>query len=111
MPTPTNSTPANPATGIRTQNPLDAEWKPVARDDVVFRQLADEWVLFDADSNQIHVLNMTAARVWLECDGTRTAAAIAQELRADFEEAPSAETVQADVVATLTDFADRGLVS
>lgn len=95
----------------RTPVSKDAGWLPLSRDDVVFRQLADEWVLFDSHADRIHVLNLTAARVWLECDGTKTLEAIATEVRGDFESPPPAEVVAADVGAALAQLLSQGLVA
>ena len=99
--------PPSPGTPVRKE----AGWLPISRDDIVFRQLADEWVLFDSRTDKIHVLNLTAARVWLECDGTKTLEAIAAEVRDDFESPPPADVVAADVRAALEQLSNQGLVA
>ena len=52
-----------------TTNP---EFAPRVRDDLVFRQLDEEWVVYDPASEQLHVLNASAAVVWLCCTGEST---------------------------------------
>ena len=84
--------------------------KPSARTDLVFRRLADEWVVLDSTTDQLHVLNLTAALVWLACDGIRTPAEIAVEVMSDFETPPPADVVRADVDAALIDLGERGLL-
>lgn len=46
-----------------------AGWRPTARPDLVFRRVGDEWVIFDADGQRLHVLNLAAALVWSHCTG------------------------------------------
>lgn len=53
---------------------------PKAREDVVFRPLADEWVLFDPRRHLLHVLNLTAALVWSHCDGETSVEALVEAL-------------------------------
>jgi hypothetical protein len=49
--------------------PVDAGWHPVARSDLVFRRVGEDWVLFDACGQRLHVLNLAAALVWSFCTG------------------------------------------
>ena len=64
----------------------DPTWKPVARDDVVFRRVGEDWVLFDPESQRIHVLNLTAALVWSFCTGDYEVQHIEGQVRDAFEE-------------------------
>ncbi len=84
--------------------------RPKAREDVVFRSLADEWVLYDPVSQDLHVLNATAAAIWACCDGTLDARGIAREITSHLEGAPSPGAVIEDVVRTLARFRGDGLL-
>jgi len=83
---------------------------PRARDDVVFRSVAGDWVLYDPRSQDLHVLNVTAAAVWSCADGTRDVAAIAAALREHLEDPPEPAQVRADVERALARFRDDGLL-
>jgi hypothetical protein len=82
---------------------------PKARDDVVFRQLDDEWVLFDPRDNKMHVLNLTASLVWTHCSGSLSLPEIAAEVREAFPGSDSADSVERDVAGVVSEFARAGL--
>lgn len=84
---------------------------PRGRDDIVFRQLDDEWVLYDPRSNRIHALNLTAALVWAECTGDASIETIANRVREAFGSSPPASDVTADVEATIARFRTEGLLA
>ncbi len=85
------------------------EGHPQAREDVLFRQVDDEWVVFDPAANELHVLNLPAAVVWTHCTGDWTPEQIAEQL----QEAYGLESQQAltDVSAALTRFREAGLLN
>lgn len=83
---------------------------PEAREDVVFRALGDEWVLFDTRQNQIHVLNLSAALVWTNLDGRSDEEALAQELVRAFDAAPPLADVRLEVREILDGFRREGLL-
>lgn len=82
---------------------------PRARDDVVFRQLDEEWVIFDPVADRLHALNLTAALVWAHCTGEFDASEMAAAVGGAFEPPVDGATVLPDVQATLTRFGDEGL--
>lgn len=84
---------------------------PRVRDDVVFRALAREWVLYDPKQQELHVLNATAALVWTLCDGDHDATAIAHEIAETLREPPSHDAVQQDVDEAILTFARAGLLA
>lgn len=84
--------------------------RPRSRDDVVFRELGDEWVLFDPDAHRLHVLNLTAALVWSRCSGEYAPEEIVRYVRNSFSEPPSEEEVDEDVRKALREFASEGLL-
>jgi hypothetical protein len=89
----------------------DAEIRPRVRDDVVFRELDQEWVVFDPATRRMHALNLTAALVWEHCAGDLTVAQIAEAVRAAFAEAPDADAVGHDVEEVLARFRLEGLLA
>lgn len=88
----------------------DLPTQPRVRDDVVFRPLAGEWVVFDPQGRRLHVMNLTASLVWLSCDGTRTRDEIVREVRAAFSEPPDPQRVEEDVTEALGTFLEKGLL-
>ncbi len=45
---------------------------PKARkDQLIIKELPDETLVYDQDTDQAHCLNSTASRVWKECDGKK----------------------------------------
>ncbi len=83
--------------------------QPRAREDVLFRQVDDEWVVFDPAANELHVLNLSAAIVWSHCTGDRTPEEIAGKL----QEAYGLESERAltDVRVALARFDEAGLLA
>ena len=59
-------------------------WHPQAREDVVFRKVGEDWVLFDSRSQKIHVLNLSGALVWSFCTGDSDVPSIEAEVRKAF---------------------------
>ena len=84
---------------------------PKTRHDLIFRQLDEEWVLYDPEGRQLHVMNSTAAVVWLCCTGERTVDDIVDEVRGAFDEPAARGQVEADVQKAVADFASRGLLA
>lgn len=89
---------------------VDSTTAPKARSDVLFRQLEDEWVLFDPQADELHVLNLSAALVWTHCDGARDVRGIAEAVAGAFEPPVPSGRVERDVDATLARFRDAGLL-
>lgn len=85
--------------------------RPRARDDVVFRQLDEEWVIFDPAADRLHALNLTAALVWTHCTGEFDASEIAAAVGGAFDPPVDGAAVLPDVQATLTRFGDEGLLA
>ena len=83
---------------------------PEARGDIVFRQVGDEWLLFDPITGEIHVLNLSAALLWSHCDGTTPVATVLATLGEAFGDAPSREELLGEAHATLQRFQDCQLL-
>lgn len=84
--------------------------RPRARDDVLFRQLDDEWVIFDPVTDTLHALNLTAALVWTGCTGDRDVAAIVDDVAASFDPPLTRERVLDDVLGAIERFRKQGLL-
>lgn len=81
---------------------------PRAREDLLFRQVDDDWVLYDPAVNELHVLNLSAALVWSHCTGEHAPAEIAAALRSTYGLEPA--RAEADVDAALARFRKAGLL-
>jgi coenzyme PQQ synthesis protein D (PqqD) len=58
---------------------------PKARtENLVINDLPDETLVYDLSSNEAHCLNKTAAFVWKNCDGTKTAGDISGLIAKEF---------------------------
>ena len=66
--------------------------------------------MYDPSGELLHVLNRTAAVVWLHCTGELSLQQIAQEVARAFDEDVPHDQVVADVAATVEEFAGRGLL-
>ena len=84
--------------------------RPRARDDVLFRQLDDDWVIFDPVSDRLHALNLTAALIWTECTGERDIDEITNRVATVFEPPQPRDRVLSDVLAAIARFREQGLL-
>ena len=80
---------------------------PTPKNGVLFRELEDGCVLYDAETEKVHSLNVTAGVIWCLMDGTRSLGEIADELGARSEVA--AGTALGDVLRVTDEFARQGL--
>ena len=85
--------------------------RPRAREDVVFRSVSDEWLLYDPRTQDLHVLNVTAAGIWTCCDGTMSLDQIARHVADHLDGAPDVSIVRADVETTVAKFRADGLLA
>lgn len=82
-------------------------WHPRVRGDVVFRRVSEEWLLFDPETQQIHVLNLPSALVWSLCTGERAVDEIHREVEDAYREDVPAEEIR----RILDRFRDAGLLA
>lgn len=60
--------------------------RPSARQEgLVVREVADEVLVYDLERHEAHCLNASAAAVWRACDGSKTVAQIASQLRGELD--------------------------
>jgi hypothetical protein len=84
--------------------------RPRVREDLVFRELGEEWVVFDPRSRRLHLLNLTAALVWSHCNGEHAVDEIVSRVEGAFADAPPPDDVQRDVQEALRTFASEDLL-
>jgi hypothetical protein len=68
------------------------------------RDLGDEFLFYDRDGDQVHVLNGVAREVFLLCDGNRTNAEIVADIVGRY--AVEAGCASDDVLRTLSELLD-----
>ncbi len=68
------------------------------------RDLGDEFLFYDRDGDQVHVLNGVARDVFLLCDGRRTNDEIVSEIVERYE--VEAERARDDVLRTVSELVD-----
>ncbi len=83
---------------------------PAVREDVLFRSLDEEWVVYDPRGQNLHVLNRTAAVVWLHCTGDQTIQEIVNDVHDAFDDPPPLEQVESDVFEAIQEFERQGLL-
>ncbi len=87
-------------------SPFPSGWRPRPRDDVVFRRVGEDWVLFDPVDQRIHVLDLTAALVWSFCTGEQDVPSVERQVR----EAFGIAVEDPKVLDALRGFLDAGLL-
>jgi len=75
----------------------------------MFRQVDDEWVVFDPASNDLHVLNLSAALIWSHLTGDCSEEEIVGAVHEAF--GIEAQQAEADVRAALERFRGAGLLA
>ena len=78
---------------------------PAAREG---RDLGDEYLFYDRNGDQVHVLNGTARQIFLLCDGARTTAEVAEVFS---KKIPQRESARRDAERIIGELADLGLIS
>jgi len=84
--------------------------RPKRRSDVIFRPLDESWVLFDPGTEQLHVLNLSAALVWEFLDGETPLDGIADAVGSAFDPPVPALEAMTDVQTALNRFQEAGLL-
>lgn len=65
---------------------LSRNLKPLARKNLLFRELDDGGVIYEPQSETIHSLNSTSAYIWALCDGTYSIKDIINSVQKNFKE-------------------------
>lgn len=79
------------------------------KDGVSGRRLGEDLMLYDPESDKVHVLNETAALIWNLLDGTNTIEKIEEILRQTFKDAKTRD-ISGDVKETLEKLKQEGLI-
>lgn len=82
---------------------------PSKREDIVFRKIGDETVLYSTETRLVHILNSTAERVWQLCDGRHNIAKIEEGLGQEFI-IEDEDHVRKDIESILTEFEKNKLL-
>jgi pyrroloquinoline quinone biosynthesis protein D len=85
-----------------------ADSRPTATDTFTSRDLEEEFLFYDSNGDQVHVLNGTAREIYLLCDGTRRPAEIATAMVERYE--VEQEQALADVNETVDRLIEMGLL-
>lgn len=91
-------------------NTIPGNKLPKGRCDVIFRPLDDSWVLYDPRSEQLHVLNLSAALVWEHLDGETPIEAVAEAVGSAFRPPVTAAQALSDVESVLARLYEAGLL-
>lgn len=84
--------------------------RPLRKDRIDSRELGDEWILIDLETDSIHILNTLAGFVWRMCDGCHSIEEMEQEIAEEFT-VPDGTNVRADLQSVLQSFADKGMLA
>lgn len=95
-------------TGVSPPSPIRDTDRPRANPKVLYRELKTGCVLYHPETNEAHVLNLTAAYIWTCCDGAIDVAAVSAHL-ARVCELPLPQA-QRDVKHALKDLRAKGLL-
>lgn len=68
---------------------------------LITKEVADELIVYDRESDRVHCLNSTAAFVWTHCDGRTSVARLGRLLEAEIK-APVEDAIVVYALAQLT---------
>ena len=88
----------------------DTSKRPQVRESLIFRPLDEEWVVYDSEGEKLHVLNGSAAVVWLLCNGQLTESEILNEVAEAFDHQIPTEQLEDDVHQAIAEFSAKGLL-
>jgi len=83
-------------------------YKPVKKADIHARRLGEEWILYDSESEKVHIINKTAELVWRFCDGNHDVASIKDQMQDIFNASES--RIEGDVQNILEEFKQIGIL-
>ena len=85
------------------------KYKPLHKNNLLLKDLGDEFLIYSAEHKELHVINRTAQLIWNLCDGTHSINEIENEVRAHFSIPPEKDITE-DIQGTLKIFRDKGLL-
>ncbi len=84
--------------------------RPLRKERIDSRELGDEWIFIDLETDSIHILNAMAGFVWRMCDGCHSIEEMEQQI-ADAYTVPDGTNVRADLQSVIQSIADRGMLT
>jgi hypothetical protein len=82
---------------MRPKTQSGAECPTARSSDLLTEEIGGELLVFDILSNRAHCLNGSAAAIWQHCDGSRSLAAIAEQLFPALERSEGEQMVRVGV--------------
>ncbi|MFZ7111191.1 MAG: PqqD family protein [Desulfatiglandales bacterium] len=83
--------------------------RPQKKPNVHARKLGDEWLLYDPETERLHIVNQTAEYVWRLCDGKNSLEKIKAELRTRYDIADE-QQLHNDLTSILNEFDQIGVL-
>lgn len=65
--------------------PFPTNYKPLARPELLFRELNDGGIIYEPQTDTIHTLNATGSFIWVLCDGEHTLQDILNLIKQHFQ--------------------------
>ena len=87
----------------------DDRSRPRPLEEVSGTDLGDEYIFYDDQGDQVHVLNGTAREIYLQCDGNRTRQEIAASLCEKYE--VDQATAESDVTEVINQLVELKLLT
>ncbi len=83
-------------------------YQPLRAENIVFRDIEGEGILYQVEEAKVHVLNGTAYAIWKQCDGKHTIEQIAKALTKTFR--VDEQTALKDVKKSVEEFRNLKLL-
>ena len=83
--------------------------KPIRNPQIMMQQLYDEMMLYNIQTEEVHILNPTAKLIWELSDGTHTIKQITQAMQQHFR-VPSPHNLHHDIEQTVIKLANLGVL-
>ena len=87
---------------------IDAVCRPLSRNDILYRELDDGCILYDAANLNVYTLNATAAYIWNCCDGESDVKRMAEDMSQFCQ--IDLDVALEHVKSTIRQFHDSGLL-
>ena len=83
--------------------------QPLRKDGILTRRIGEEWMLYDSEKGDIHVINSTAELVWRLCDGSHKISEIQRQVQETFDVPDGVDIIQ-DINGIIEKFCDLGVL-
>jgi len=82
---------------------------PETKDGLQFKEVGQEWFIYDHQDDKVHVLNHSASIILKLCDGKHMVGEIEEALKGEFPEVPT-DKLQNDLLSAIEELRNKGLV-